>query len=288
MRPCGPAVARVRPDVRGRGAAVDSAGAPAEGVAADGVVLGEERAFCEELDDNLLFRWFLGMQLMERSFDPTVFTKNRQRLLEHKVGQQLFDEVVLAADRRSLLPDEHFTVDGTLIEAVASLKSFKPRDADPPSDDGDRGNPSVDFLVSEATGTAERDAAPVLLAGVRERGFHPRTLGGDKGYDTRGCVGAMRARGVTPHVAQHTSGRPSAIDGCTTRHRSYALSQRRRKRVGEIFGWVKTVGGFRRTRSRCLDRTGLAGYLVGTAYNLARMAGLMTAETPAPQATLAA
>ena len=297
-----------------------------------------ERAFCEELDYNLLFRWFLGMQLMERSFDATVFTKNRQRLLEHRVGQQLFDEVVLAADRRSLLSDEHFTVDGTLIEAAASLKSFKPREADPPPDDGDRGNPSVDFhgerrtnathqsatdpearlfrkgkgkgkearlvfmahalmenrngllvdfVVSEATGTAERDAVPVLLAGARERGFHPRTLGGDKGYDTRGCVGAMRTRGVTPHVAQNTSGRSSAIDGRTTRHRGYALSQRVRKRVEEIFGWMKTVGGFQRTRYRGLDRTGLAGYLVGTAYNLVRMARL-TAETPPPQAMLAA
>ena len=242
----------------------------------------------------------------------------------------------MAADRRSLLSDEHFTVDGTLIEVAASFKSFKPRDGDPPPDDGDRGNPSVDFagerrayathqsttdpearrfrkgkgkearlvfmahalmenrngllvdfLVSEATGTAERDAVPVLLAGVRERGFHPRTLGADKGYDTRGCVRAMRARGVTPHVAQNTSGRSSAIDGRTTRHRSYALSQRLRKRVEEILGWMKTVGGFRRTRSRCLDRTGLAGYLVGTAYNLVWMARLMTAETPAPQAMLA-
>ena len=98
----------------------------------------------------------------------------------------------------------------------------------------------------------------------------------------------MRARGVTPHVAQNTSGRSSAIDGCTTRHRGYALSQRLRKRVEETFGWMKTVGGFRRTRYRGLDRTGLAGYLVGTAYNLARMAGLLTSETPAPQATLAA
>ena len=146
----------------------------------------------------------------------------------------------------------------------------------------------VDFLVSDATGTAERDAVPVLLDEARERGFHPRTLGGDKGYDTRGCVGAMRARGVAPHVAQHTSGRSSAIDGRTTRHRGYALSQRLRKRVEEIFGWMKTVGGFRRTRYRGLDRTGLAGYLVGTAYNLVRMARLMTAETPAPQAAQAA
>ena len=251
------------------------------------------------------------------------------------VPKELFDSS--QADRRSLLSDEHFTVDGTLIEAAASLKSFKPRAGDPPPDDGDRGNPSVDFhgdrrtngthqsatdpearlfrkgkgkearlvfmahalmenrngllvdfLVSEATGTAERDAVPVLLAGARDRGFHPRTLGGDKGYDTRGCVGAMRARGVTPHVAHNTNGRSSAIDGRTTRHRGYGLSQRVRKRVEEIFGWMKTVGGFRRTRYRGLDRTGLAGYLVGTAYNLVRMARLMTAETPAPQAALAA
>ena len=178
------------------------------------------------------------------------------------MGQQLFDEVVLAADRRSLLSDEHFTVDGTLIEAAASLKSFEPRETDLSSDDGDRGNPSVDFhgdrranathqsatdpearlfrkgkgkeaklvfiahalmenrngllvdfVVSEATGTAERDAVPVLLAGAKGRGFHPRTLGGDKGYDTRGCVRAMRIHRVTPHVAQDTSGRSSAIDG---------------------------------------------------------------------------
>jgi transposase len=257
-----------------------------------------ERAFCEELDYNLLFRWFLDLQLMEPSFDPTVFTKNRQRLLEHRVGQQLFDEVVLAADRRGLLSDEHFTVDGTLIEAAASLKSFKPRDGDPSPDDGDPGNPAVnfhgerrsntthqsttdpqarlfrkgkgkearlvfmahalmenrhgmltDFQVTEATGTAERDAVPVLVDQARERGFHPKTMGGDKNYDTRDRVAGLRERGVTPHVAQNNAGRRSAIDGRTTRHSGYALSQRARKRVEEIFGWMKTVGGFRRTRS---------------------------------------
>ena len=299
-----------------------------------------ERAFCEELDYNLLFRWFLDLQLMEPSFDSTVpsatlrtaFTKNRQRLLEHRVGQQLFDEVVLAADRRGLLSDEHFTVDGTLIEAAASLKSFKPRDGDPPPDDGDPGNPSVDFhgekrsnathqsttdpqarlfrkgkgkearlvfmahalmenrngmltdfQITEATGTAERDVAPVLVEQARERGFHPKTLGGDKNYDTQDCVAKLRERGVTPHVAQNTSGRRSAIDGRTTRHPGYALSQRARKRVEEIFGWMKpvlsaaegTVGGFRRTRYRGLECTGLAGYLVATAYNLVRMAKLL-------------
>jgi transposase len=293
-----------------------------------------ERAFCEELDYNLLFRWFLDLQLMEPSFDPTVFTKNRQRLLEHRVGQQFFDEVVLAADRRGLLSDEHFTVDGTLIEAAASLKSFKPRDGDPPPDDGDPGNPSVDFhgekrsnathqsttdpqarlfrkgkeaklmfmahalmenrngmltdfQVTEATGTAERDVVPVLVDQARERGFHPKTMGGDKNYDTQGCVAGLRKRGVTPHVAQNTSGRRSTIDGRTTRHPGYALSQQARKRVEEIFGWMKTVGGFRRTRYRGLDRTGLAGYLVATAYNLVRMAKLLRPEAKAASVRVA-
>ena len=287
-----------------------------------------ERAFCEELNYNLLFRWFLDMDIMEPSFDPTVFTKNRRRLLEHNVGQSLFDQVVMEADRRCLLSDEHFTVDGTLIEAAASLKSFKPRDGDPPTNtDDDPGNPSVDFhgerrvnathrsttdpearlfrkgkgkeaklvfmahalmenrhgmltdfQVSSATGTAERDAVPVLLDQARQRGFHPRTLGGDKNYDTRDCVEAMRQRRVTPHVAQNTGRRSSAIDGRTTRHVGYALSQRARKRVEEIFGWMKTVGGFRRSRYRGLDRTGLAGYLVATAYNLVRMAKLLASQ----------
>ena len=144
------ALARLSPEFDRMYADVGRPSIPPERLLKASLLIGlfsvrSERAFCEELDYNLLFRWFLGMQLMERSFDATVFTKNRLRLLEHRVGQQLFDEVVLAADRRSLLSDEHFTVDGTLIEAAASLKSFKPRDTAPPPDDGDRGNPSVDF-----------------------------------------------------------------------------------------------------------------------------------------------
>ena len=296
-----------------------------------------ERAFCEQLDYNLLFRWFLDMNLVEPSFDATTFTKNRERLLKHQVGLALFDEVVLAADRQGLLSDEHFTVDGSLIEAAASLKSFKPRDGDPPrTTDNDPGNPSVDFhgerrsnathqsttdpesrllrkgkgkeaklvfiahalmenrngmlvdfQTTQATGTAERDAVPVMIDEARERGFHPRTLGADKGYDTRGCVKALRQRGVTPHVAQNTSGRSSAIDGRTTRHPGYEISLRIRKRVEEIFGWMKTVGGFRRTRYRGLDRTGLAGYLVATAYNLVRMAKLLGPAKPTPVAQVA-
>lgn len=287
-----------------------------------------ERAFCEELDYHLLFRWFLDMNLIEPSFDPTTFTKNRERLLKHQIGRQLFDEVVLEADLRGLLSDEHFTVDGTLIEAAASLKSFRRRDGETRNTtDGDPGNPSVDFhgekrsnathqsttdsearlfkkgkgkeaklvfmahalmenrnglladfQVTPATGTTEREAVPVLLDKARERGFHPQTLGADKGYDTQECVAAMRQRGVIPHVAQNSSGRKSAIDGRTTRHAGYALSQRVRKRVEEVFGWMKTVGGFRRTRYRGVDKTGLAAYLVATAYNLVRLAKLVLAE----------
>jgi transposase len=326
------ALARLSPEFDRMYAAVGRPSIPPERLLKASLLIAlytvrSERAFCEELEYNLLFRWFLDIDLVERSFDPTVFTKNRKRLLEHGVGQALFDEVVLEADQHGLLSDEHFTVDGTLIEAAASLKSFKPRDGDPPpTTDADPGNPSVDFhgerrsnathqsttdqesrllrkgkgkeaklvfmahalmenrngmlmdfQVTEATGTAERDAVPVLLDQARERGFHPKTMGADKNYDTRECVEAMRKRRVTPHVAQNTSGRSSAIDGRTTRHLGYALSQRARKRVEEIFGWMKTVGGFRRTRYRGLDRTGLAGYLVATAYNLVRMVKLLTA-----------
>jgi transposase len=292
-----------------------------------------ERAFCEELEYHLLFRWFLDMDPIEPSFDPTVFTKNRERLLRHEVGQQLFDEVVGRAHARGLLSDEHFTVDGTLIEAAASLKTFKLKDGAPlATTDDDPGNPSVDFhgekrsnkthqsttdpdarlmrkgkgrearlvfmghalmenrhgllvdfQVTHATGTAERDMVPKLLDEAKERRFHPKTLGGDKGYDTRDCVADMRDRRVTPHVARNTSRRRSAIDGRTTRHPGYAVSQRIRKRVEEIFGWMKTVGGFRRTRYRGLARTGLAGYLVATAYNLVRLSRLPArrAEIPA-------
>ena len=286
-----------------------------------------ERAFCEELEYNLLYRWFLDMDLMERSFDATVFTKNRQRLMDHDVGRALFDEVVWAADGEGLLSDEHFSVDGTLIEAAASLKSFRSKEGPPPPADDDPGNPSVDFrgerrsnethasttdpearllrkgpgkearlafmghalmenrhgllmdfTVSQATGTAERDAVPELLDGVRERGYRPRTLGADRGYDTKDCVKDIRSRRVTPHVARKK--KHSAIDGRTTRHAGYAVSLRLRKRVEEIFGWMKTVGGLRRTRFRGVARTGLAGYLVATAYNLVRLASLM----PAPEA----
>ena len=133
----------------------------------------------------------------------------------------------------------------------------------------------MDFMVSRATGRAEREAVPVMLDDARQRGYRPKTLEADKGYDTRECVGTMRNRGVTPHVARRTH---SAIDGRTTRHAGYRASQKVRRRVEEVFGWMKAVGGLRPTRYRGIERTGLAEYLVATAYNLVRMANLVSYE----------
>ena len=291
-----------------------------------------ERAFCEELDYHLLYRWFLDMSVVEPSFDHSTFSKNRERLLRARVGQRFFDEVVLQADALHLLSDEHFTVDGTLIEAAASLKSFRPKDEPPDPPTGapgeHRSNRWVDFhgekrsnathqsrtdpdarlykkgpgkeaklsylghavmenrngllvdvAVTTATGTAECAVVPTLLRALTERGFHPRTLGIDKGYDTRELVAQVRAQGVTPHVAQNsTPHRRSAIDGRTTRHPGYAISQRIRKRVEEIFGWAKTVGGLRKARFRGLEKVDFAAYLVGAAYNLVRLVRLAPAR----------
>lgn len=288
-----------------------------------------ERQFCEQLDYNLLFRWFLDMNLIEESFDHSTFSKNRERLMEHEVGRRFFDAVVKQARGAGLMSDEHFTVDGTLIDAWASLKSFRPKEEDPakkPSD-GDPGNPTVDFhgetrsndthqsttdresllmrkgagkeaklsfgahalmenrhgllldlKVTSATGTSEREAAEEMLDRQAGLGISPKTLGGDKGYDTKDFVAALRERKVTPHVSANTKRKGgSAIDGRTTRHAGYTVSQRVRKRVEEIFGWMKSVGGFRKTRFKGRDRTQLAAWFVGAAYNLLRMAKLKEA-----------
>jgi transposase len=279
------------------------------------------RAFRERLDDDILFRWFLRMSLVEPRFDPTVFTKNRQRLLEHRVAQEFFDAVLAQAWDRELLSDEHFSVDGTLIEAAASLKSFRRRDEEPPGPSDDPGNRTGDFRgerrtnathvsttdpearlmrkgkgketklvfmahalmenrnglladlqVTEADGYAERETAIEMIDQAIDNGMQLRSVGADKGYDTQSFVAAMRQRDVTPRVAQNTSGRRSAIDGRTTRHPGYAESQRVRKRIEEIFGWLKPIGGLRRTRYHGVERTQVAAYLVGAAYNLCRMA----------------
>jgi len=282
-----------------------------------------ERLLMEELDYNFLFRWFVGLNMDDPVWDATVYCKNRERLLKGEVAEAFFQEVLKLAGEHDLLSDEHFTVDGTLIEAWASLKSFKKKEAEPETPPPeDPGNPTVDFHgeqrsnethqsttdpearlfrkgpgkeaklnymghvlmengnglavqteLTQATGTAEREAAVAMIATQAPDGGV--TLGGDKNYDTQGCVADLRATGVTPHVAQNTTRRGgSALDGRTTRHPGYDLSQRVRKRVEEIFGWLKTVGGLRKTRFRGTARVGWMFTWALAAYNLVRMRNL--------------
>jgi transposase len=285
-----------------------------------------ERLFCEQLDYNLLFRWFLDMGLDEPSFDHSSFSRNRARLLEHDVAHEFFALIVEHAQDLGLMSDEHFTVDGTLIEAWASLKSFKPREGSKEQPPEDRGNPTVnfhgerrsnathesttdpqarlarkgagkeaklcysgnalmenrngllvDFQIFEANGTAERSSA-IEMVEENLPGTRRITLGADKAYDTAGFVTTCRELNVTPHVAAN-DGRPggSALDGRTLRHPGYVISQQKRKRVEEIFGWIKTIANFRRTRYRGLELTQMAAYLVAAAYNLMRIARLSAA-----------
>lgn len=237
-----------------------------------------ERFFCEQLGYNLLFRWFLDMDMVEEGFDASTFSKNRERLLKHEVAGKFFASVVAQARDAGLMSDDHFTVDGTLIEAWASLKSFKPKEGGNEEPPDDPGNPNrngliVDVKVDKATGTAERTTALEMLEQKIVAGQRGATVAGDKGYDTKDFVKRCRKLGVTPHVAQNEHAcHPSAIDGRTTRHPGYTISQRIRKRVEEIFGWCKTVGNFRKTRYKGVKRTQMASYMVGAAYNLLRIA----------------
>ncbi len=283
-----------------------------------------DRMFCEQLDYNLLFRWFLDMNADDPAFDHSTFTKNGDRLLKHDVAAEFFAAVVEEARVRGLMSSEHFTVDGTLIEAWASLKSFrpkgeKPEDRDPPDDPSNptvnfhgekrrndthesttdpeaklarKGNGKeaklcfsghalmenrsgllVDFRIAEANGTAERVVALELLA--ENVTVERATVAGDKGYDQRPFVEPCRELGITPHVA--AKAKHSAVDGRTTRHDGYRVSQRIRKRVEEIFGWMKSYGGLRRTRFHGVVRTQQTAHFVGAAYNLLRIANLMAA-----------
>lgn len=281
-----------------------------------------ERLFCEQLDYNLLFRWFLDLGMEDASFDHSTFSANRQRLLEHEVAKRFFAAVVEQARKSKLMSDDHFSVDGSLIEAWASLKSFRPKDEGKREPPDDPGNPEVNFRgekrsnethesttdpdsrlarkgdgkearlsysanalmenrngllvdlrVEHADGYAERRAAVAMLKSLRRK--KRITVAGDKGFDTSDFVRDCRRLGVTPHVAQTSDyRRRSALDRRTVRHPGYVVSQRIRKRIEEIFGWMKAVGGFRRTRYRGRDRTQLAAYFVGAAYNLLRMAKL--------------
>ncbi len=282
-----------------------------------------ERQLMEQLDYNLLYRWFVGLAMDEQVWDPTVFTKNRERLVDGEIAEAFFQAVLEEAEAEGLLSQEHFSVDGTLIEAWASQKSFQPKRERSGRDDGDPGNPTVDFRgaprrnethasttdpdarllgkkgqearlayqghvltenrnglvvgakLTQASGYAEREAALELVEQIE--GSHPVTLGADRGYDVRSFIEAVRDRGVVPHVAQNTTHRRSAIDGRTTRHSGYTLSQRARKRVEEVFGWMKTIGLIRKTRHRGTARVGWMFTLTAAAYNLVRIRNLLEA-----------
>jgi transposase len=283
-----------------------------------------ERLLMEQLEYNLLFRWFVGLNMDEPVWVPTVFSKNRDRLLGGDIAERFFAQVLEQARAGDLLSDEHFSVDGTLIEAWASQKSFQKKDQSQGPPPEDPGNPTVNFhgetrrndthesttdpearlarkssghesklaycgnvlienrngLVVDTelvlcSGTAERDAAVQMAE--RIDGDQRVTVGGDKGYDTRGFVQEMRERNVTPHVTQNTN-RPggSALDERTTRHAGYRVSQRKRKRIEEVFGWLKTVGMLRKTRHRGVFKVGWVFTFAAAAYNLVRMRNLLS------------
>jgi transposase len=281
-----------------------------------------ERQLMEQLEYNLLFRWFVGLGMDDAVWSPTTFTKNRDRLLDGDIAAAFFEAVLIHADTARLLSDDHFTVDGTLLEAWASQKSFRPRDQDPPPDGG--GNPTVNFhgqrrsnvthqsttdpdarlykkargrearlgylghvlmehrsglivnaTVTPADGHGERDAAVVMIGSLRGR--RRITVAADKAYDTRDFVANLRAMQVTPQVAQYTvsAHRGSAIDGRTTRHAGYAISQQKRKLVEQGFGWMKTIGGLRKLRHRGGPLITWIFTFTAAAYNIVRLRRLL-------------
>jgi transposase len=283
-----------------------------------------ERQLMEQLDYNLLFRWFVGLGIDDAVWSPTTFTKNRDRLLAGEIATLFFTAVLQHARTAALLSDEHFTVDGTLLEAWASQKSFQPKDQDPPVGGGS--NPDVDFhgqrrtntthasttdpdarlykkatgrearlgylghvllehrsglivdtRVTPADGHGERDAALRMVQDIPGR--HRITIAADKGYDTRDFVTNLRAMDATPHVAQYTPSphRRSAVDGRTTRHPGYGVSQRKRKLVEQTFGWMKTVGGLRKLRHRGGPLVQWIFTFTATAYNIVRLRRLLPA-----------
>jgi len=284
-----------------------------------------ERQLMEQLDYNLLFRWFVGLSMDAAVWDVTVFTKNRDRLLDGDIAAKFLASVLAQPRVKALLSDDHFSVDGTMIEAWASMKSFRPKDGSGDADGSGAGRNAerdfhgetrsnethastsdpearlykkargqeaklcflghllmenrhgliVDARTTLATGTAEREAATAMIAA--RPGARPRTLGMDKAYDAAAFVADLRAMKITPHVAQNTSGRRSAIDRRTTRHPGYAVSQRKRKLIEEPFGWIKAVGGLRKTRHRGLARVNWMFTLATAAYNIVRLPKLLGA-----------
>ena len=288
-----------------------------------------ERLLMEEIDYSILYRWFVGLNLDEAVWDATTFTKNRDRLLEGSVAKEFLAQVVERAREAGLVSDEHFSVDGTLLEAWASLKSFQPKEQKAGAPPDDPSNPTVDFHgqkrsnethesktdpdaklarkgpgkeaqlsysgnlqvenrhglivnaeVLEANGRPERDAALMMLEQVPGDGRI--TVAGDKGFDTAEFVAECRHMNVTPHVAQNTA-RPggSAIDSRTTRHASYAISQKKRKRIEECFGWLKDIALLRKLKHRGLFNVGWIFTFASAAYNLVRMRKLIPIQPAA-------
>jgi transposase len=290
-----------------------------------------ERRLVEHLEYNLLLRWFVGLPLDEPVFHATSFTKNRDRLLNTEIAEAFFEAIRQRAEAHELLSREHFSVDGTLLEAAAALKSLRPLEGDdgeePPASGGGR-NQSVDFHgerrgnvshrsttdpearlarkgfgkeaklcyaghvlsenrngliveceLTEASGTAEREAGLRLLARQRRRHRGRMSVGADKSYDARSFVSGVRALGATPHVAAKVS--RGALNGRTTRHVGYAVSQRRRKLVEESFGWMKDIGGLRKLRHRGIAKVAALFAFTCAAYNLVRLRTLLAEPAPA-------
>lgn len=286
-----------------------------------------ERQLVEQMNYNLLFRWFVGFSLNDEVWNHSTFTKNRERFLGGEVANRFFAEVLGQARQADLLSKEHFSVDGTIIEALASLKSYRPKDKEETPSEGGR-NPTVDFRgekrcrdthesktdpdallykksagtaaklsylghllienrnglvvdtrVTQATGTAEREAAIEMVEALS--GTHRVTLGADKNYDTQDCVDRLRCAHATPHVAQNDTNRSSAIDGRTTRHSGYAVSQCFRKRIEECFGWAKRIGGMSKSRFVGREKLDFHFILTMATYNLVRMRNLGVATCAA-------
>ena len=288
-----------------------------------------ERMLMEQLDYNLLFRWFVGLNMDDAVWDASTFSKNRDRLLDGDVAQRLLVAVIKQLQEQGLASDEHFTVDGTLIEAWASQKSFQKREGSDSRQDDDPGNPTVNFrgekrsnathvsktdpdarlakkgkgkeaklsyaghvlmenrnglivnaVLTRCYGQAEPDAALWMVEQIE--GTQRVTLAADKGYDQKSLVKELRRMQVTPHVAQNEKrAGGSAIDGRTTRHASYSISQRVRKRVEEIFGWMKTVGLLDKLRHRGVELANWMFLFTAAAYNLVRMRNLSAAAAAA-------
>ena len=286
-----------------------------------------ERQLMERLEFDLLFRWFVGLGIDDPAWDHSVFSKNRDRLLEGEIAAKFLAAILTQPRVKRLLSSQHFSVDGTLVEAWASLKSLKPKDGsngndEPPTGGGRNGEVDfrgerrsnqthvstsdpdamlyrkgpgmeaklcfighalmenrhglfVDTRLTRVSGHAERLAA---LEMIEPRADRPEaiTLGGDKGFDAADFVMELRDINVTPHIAQNLS-RRSAIDGRTTRHSGYAVSQRIRKRIEEGFGWIKTIAGLKKTKYRGLERVGWSFTMAAAAYNLMRLSKLMGA-----------